>query len=161
MTAAREWLAGRTIRERRLLALGAVFVVAFLGWLLVVRPLLDAEATTRARFADASERLGAVRERMAAFGATGGARVAAARGVGAVDLFVARSAAEAGFTLDRNDPAGVDRTAVAIGTARPTAVLGWLGGLEASGVTADELSVRPSAVAGSVAVTASLRRVGS
>ena len=161
MTALREWFAGRTVRERRLIALMGLVALFVLGWLLVVRPLLDAEVAGRERYAASVERLSAVRERMTALAATDGQRVASARAIGAVDLFVAQSAADAGFTLDRNDPAGADRTDVAIATARPTAVLGWLNGLEGSGVAVDQLSVRPAEIAGTVAVTASLRRVGA
>lgn len=161
MTALREWFAGRAVRERRLIALMGLVALFVLGWLLVIRPLLDAEAAGRERYAASIERLGAVRERMAALAATDGRRVAGARAIGAVDLFVAQSAAEAGFTLDRNAPAGADRTDVAIATAKPTAVLGWLNGLEERGVAVDQLSIRPAAVAGTVALTASLRRVGT
>ncbi len=161
MNAAREWFAGRTLRERRLLALGGIVAFFTLGWLLVIRPLADAEIAARARHTEAVERLGEVRNRMAALATTDGRLVASARGIGAVDLYIAQSAAEAGFALDRNDPAGPDRTSVAIATARPQALFGWLGGLEAAGVAIDSLSARPAEVAGTVAVTATLRRVGT
>lgn len=161
MRALKDWFAGRTVRERRLIALMGLVAVFVCGWLLVIRPLLDAEAAARARHLAAVERLGAVRNRMDALAATSGQRIAAGRAAGAVDLYVAQSAAEAGFTLDRNDPAGVDRTSVAIATARPTALFGWLSGLEGSGITVDQLSVRPAEIAGTIAVTATLRRVGA
>ena len=161
MSALRAWFAGRTVRERRLVALMGLIAFFVLGWLLVVRPLLDAEAVGRERYDASVERLGAVRDRVAALAATDGQRVASARALGAVDLFVAQSAADAGFALDRNDSAGADRTEVAIGTARPTAALSWLNGLERSGVTIDQLSIRPAEAAGTVAITASLRRVGA
>jgi len=155
-----DWLAGRTARERRLLALMGLIAFFTLGWLLIIRPLVDWEVTARARLTEAADRLGDVRGRMSALGVGDGRRVAAARGLGAVDLYVAQSAAEAGFTLDRNDPAGSDRTSVAIATARPQALFGWLGGLEAAGVTVETISARPAETPGSVAVTASLRRIG-
>lgn len=161
MSALTDWLTGRTVRERRLLALMGIVAFFTLGWLLVIRPLLDWQVAARAELTEAADRLGDVRARMAALGEADGSRVAAARGVGAVDLFVAQSAAETGFTLERNDPAGADRTSVAVATARPTALFGWLGGLEAAGVTVDSLSVRPAETAGSVAVTATLRRIGT
>lgn len=161
MSGLRQWFAGRTLRERRLIALLGIISVFVLGWLLVIRPLLDAEVAARARHLAAVDRLGAVRGRMVALAATDGQQVAAGRAAGAVDLYVAQSAVEAGFALDRNDPAGADRTTVAIATARPTALFGWLGGLEASGIAVDQLSVRPANVAGTVALTASLRRVGT
>lgn len=161
MRALRDWFAGRTVRERRLIALMGLVVVFVFGWLLAIRPLLDAEAGVRAHQLAAVERLGAVRNRMDALAATDGQRVAAGRAAGAVDLYVAQSAAEAGFTLDRNDPAGADRTSVAIATARPTALFSWLSGLEGSGVTVDQLSARPAEIAGTIAVTATLRRVGA
>lgn len=161
MRALRDWFAGRTVRERRLIALMGLIAFFTLGWLLVIRPLIDAEDAVRADHLAAVERLGAVRGRMAALAATDGQRVAAARAAGAVDLYVAQAAAEAGFTLDRNDPAGTDQTAIAIATARPTALFGWLGRLEASGIAVDALSARPAETPGTIAVTATLRRVGS
>ena len=154
------WLAGRTSRERRLLALLGVIAFFTLGWLLVIRPLVDWEVAARARLVEATDRLGDVRGRMAALGAGNGNRVAAARSLGAIDLYVAQAAAEAGFTLDRNDPAGPDRTSVAIATARPEALFGWLGGLEVAGVTVETISARPAETPGAVAVTATLRRIG-
>ena len=161
MRALRDWFAGRSLRERRLIALMGIVAFFTLGWLLVIRPLMDAEDTVRADHQAAVERLGAVRGRMAALAATDGQRVAAARAAGAVDLYVAQAAAEAGFTLDRNDPSGTDRTSVAIATARPTALFGWFGRLEASGIAVDTLGMRPAETPGTVAVTATLRRVGS
>ena len=124
-----DWLAGRTLRERRLLALMGLIAFFTLGWLLVIRPLVDWEVTAQTRVTEATDRLGDVRGRMAALGAGNGRRVATARGLGAVDLYVAQSAAEAGFTLDRNVPAGPDRTDVAIATApgRRRCSAGWAG----------------------------------
>lgn len=155
-----DWVAGRTVRERRLLALMGVIAFFTLGWLIVIRPLIDWEVAARAEMAAAADRLGDVRARMSALGSGDGRRVAAARAIGAVDLAVARSAADAGFTLDRNDPAGPDRTELAIATARPQALFGWLAGLETTGVAVDTISVRPSQTPGTVSVTASLRRIG-
>ena len=160
MTALRDWFAGRSVRERRLIALMGLVALFTLGWLFVIRPLADAQVEARTRHTEAVERLGSVRDRLLALGASDGQLVASARALGAIDLYVAQSAAEAGFALDRNDPAGPDRTDVAIATARPQALFGWLGGLEAAGVAVDALSARPADVPGTVAVTATLRRVG-
>ena len=126
----------RSPRERRLIQVMLGLAVIVLGWVLVVRPLTDMREAAKTRHAAAVVALGEARARTAP-GAAPGAPAA-----GPVDALVARTANEAGFTNARITSQGADRASVAVDSARPQALFGWIARLEQSGLAVERLSTR-------------------
>jgi general secretion pathway protein M len=130
------WWSERSPRERRLLQVMFGLAVIVLGWLLVVRPLTDALDAAKTRHAAAVVALGEARARAAPGGAPG------APAAGPADALVARTANEAGFTNARITSQGADRASVAVESARPQALFGWIARLEQSGLAVERLTTR-------------------
>lgn len=131
-----------TLRERVLIVVMLALFATVLLWLAVVRPVNDALANGRAAQAGAVARAGRIDAAVAALRRTD---AAAPLLQGALDQSVVQSATEAGFTLDSQNSPGPDRLAIAIGSARPTALFAWLAALEARGVAVDTIAVTPAA----------------
>ena len=130
------WWEGRSRREQRLIQIAAFLAVLVLGWLLVVRPLIDMREAAQERHAAAVVALGEARAR-ATPGAAPGAPAA-----GPVDALVARTANEAGFTNARITSQGATRASVAVDAARPQVLFGWVARLEQSGLVVERLNAR-------------------
>jgi len=130
------WWGERSPRERRLIQVMLGLAAIVLGWLLVVRPLMDMREAAKERHAAAVVALGEARARTMP-GAAPGAPAA-----GPVDALVARTANEAGFTNARITSQGADRASVAVDSARPQALFGWIARLEQSGLAVERLSTR-------------------
>ena len=130
------WWAERSLREQRLIRAMLALAVIVLGWLLVVRPLMDMRDAAKERHAAAVVALGEARAR-AIPGASPGAPAA-----GPVDALVARTANEAGFANARITSQGVERASVALDAARPQVLFGWIARLEQSGLVVERLNAR-------------------
>jgi general secretion pathway protein M len=131
------WLA-RTSRERWLLAVMLALVALVLVWLLVLRPLSDMLSAARQRHGEAVAALAEARSQAAAIAALEKNRPAAF--AGPIDAAVAAAAAQAGFQLSGLQPEGAGRVSLAIGAAKPQALFGWIGGLEAQGYIVQSLT---------------------
>lgn len=154
----RSWWVGLTPRERWLVGIAASLGTAVLAWLIALG-LATALADARTAHAAAVDRAAAIAARVDAIEAAQQRPAARTSGTGAasVDLFLAQSAAERGFTLSRNEPQGGTGATIAIANARAPALLAWLSALEDAGLIASEVSIRPNAD-GTVALTATVRR---
>lgn len=130
------WWRERSRREQRLIQVMVGLALIVLGWLLVVRPLLDGLDAAKTRHAAAVVALGEARAR-ALPGTAPGAPAA-----GPVDALVARTANEAGFSNARITSQGAERASVAIDSARPQVLFGWVARLEASGLRVERLTAR-------------------
>jgi general secretion pathway protein M len=130
--------ASRTPRERRLLAVMLGLIALILAWLLILRPLGDMLSAAKARHGEAVEALAEARAQAAAIERLERRKPAAA--AGPIDMAVAAEASQAGFQLSQLQPRDGDRVALAIGSARPQALFGWVAGLEARGLIVDTLS---------------------
>jgi general secretion pathway protein M len=130
------WWSERSRREQRLIQVMIGLALIVLGWLLVVRPLTDALDAAKTRHAAAVVALGEARARTTPGGAPG------APAAGPVDALVARTANEAGFTNARITSQGSERAGVAVDSARPQALFGWVARLEQSGLVVDRLTTR-------------------
>lgn len=131
-----------TVRERVLIMVMLGLLAVVILWLGIVRPVNDGLANARAEHTLAVDRAGRIDAAVQALRRTAGAaRVLS----GALDQLVVQSAGEAGFTLDSQNPVGPDRMAIAIGSARPTALFTWLAALEARGVGVETITVQPAA----------------
>ncbi|HTU13349.1 MAG TPA: type II secretion system protein GspM [Allosphingosinicella sp.] len=147
------WWRERSLREQRLIQVMLGLAAIVLGWLLVVRPLLDGLDAAKTRHAAALVALGDARAR-ATPGAAPGAPAA-----GPVDALVARTANEAGFANARITSQGADRAGVAVDAARPQALFGWVARLEQSGLRVERLTARANSDR-TIAAELTLRRGG-
>lgn len=152
------WWTSLSTRERWLVGVAAALAVPIIGWFLIALPLQSALSSTREAHGMAVDRHAAVLARVEALAALEGRGSAGpANATASLDLSITQSAAEQGFTLSRNEAQGTNGVIIAIANARAPALLRWLGDLEAAGITAADLSLRPNAD-GTVALTATLRR---
>jgi general secretion pathway protein M len=131
------WLT-RTPRERWLLGIMLALVALVLAWLLILRPLGDMLSAARQRHGEAVAALAEARAQAAAIGALEKNRPAAV--AGPADAAVAAAASAAGFQLSALQPEGPGRVSLAIGAAKPQALFGWIGQLEAQGFIVERLT---------------------
>jgi general secretion pathway protein M len=158
MSALRAWWAGLSDREQRMLMLMLAMAGGVFLWLGIWRPIRAGIEAGRARYAIALDTNASVRAKLATLNAQpkppkGGSS-------GPIDQIVAQSAAETGLTLDRSAAQGQGRIAITIGSARAGALLTWLSGLEARGITVETMSMTPGTTAGTVVVQAVLKGAG-
>lgn len=131
------WWDARSARERMLLGTMFALLAIVFVWLIVVRPLADQLDAARQRHGAAVVALAEAR-----------ARIPSAAGpapAGPADSIVARTASEAGFTgarIARQGPAGAS---VAIDSARPQALFGWVAEMERRGLVVERLRARANA----------------
>ncbi len=136
------WWAARSERERRMLAVMATLIALVLIWFAAIRPLMNARATAEARLQAASTALGQARADAATFNRGAESQAQAPRPLAP---FVTTSATEQGFTNmivtgDRDDAAAITSAQV-----RPAPFFGWIGQLEARGVTVRSLTATANA----------------
>lgn len=134
------WWEGRTLRERRMLALMAVLLAGVLVWLMVVRPVLAWRETAAADRVEAEADLADVRAGLRLIAPS----ASTARPVIDVEGFeplVLRTAEAAGLTIKT----GMDATggmAFRIPNATSAALFGWMSALERDhGITVVSLGV--------------------
>lgn len=116
----------------------AVLTVITLVWGGIVRPVGDALSSARERHARAIEALADAEMQMTALTALQQTRPAPMQGT--LDAEIRNRASAAGFALGNVTLQGNDRVQIAIASARPAALFGWIAGLEASGLIVDSLS---------------------
>jgi general secretion pathway protein M len=134
------WWDGRTLRERRMLAVMAVLLAATFVWLAVVRPALAWRAEAGRQRTVAAADLAAVRV-AATHLAPKPAAAPATADAGGLEPLVLQTAAAAGLTITTGmDPSG--RLGFRIASGSSSAVFGWLAGLQtAHGVEVVSLGV--------------------
>jgi general secretion pathway protein M len=146
------WWQERSLRERQLLGVMFALLAVVILWFGIVGPIESGKKAARADHAEALDRNAAIRARLAVLKRPMPAMAATS---GPLASRVETSAGEAGFILTRNAAASSGRVDIAIGSARPTALFGWIGGLEAQGVAVEMLTVTPAA-SGTVAAQMTL-----
>ena len=154
----KNWWAGLSGRERRLVGIAAVLALGVLGWA-IARPAVAAFIDLESRHRAAIEREGRVAAKVALLGARPAQSIAAGVDAGAIDQFLQQSAGEIGLTLDRNEARGANQATIAIATAKAPVLTDWLAALEAQGFIIDQLTITPAAD-GTVGMTAELRKGG-
>ncbi|QNE30738.1 type II secretion system protein M [Sphingomonas sp. NBWT7] len=153
MTDLRVWYAGRSLREKRLILVMLVLLAVTIVWAGIVRPVRDGLDAARDRHARAVVRLGEVQRQVAMVKAIQRGRPRTPEG--AIADAVRARADEAGFALSSLEPDG-DRVRIAIATAKPGALLGWIAALEADGLLVDASSITGNGD-GTVAATLTLK----
>jgi general secretion pathway protein M len=131
------WLA-RSPRERWLLGVMLALVALVLVWLLILRPLSDMLSAARQRHGEAVAALAEARSQAAAIAALEKDRPAPF--AGPIDAAVAAAASDAGFQLSGLQAEGAGRVSLAIGSAKPQALFGWIAALEAQGYIVQSLT---------------------
>ena len=131
------WLRARTRREQYMVAGGAIAVVLAVAYFLIV-PLSDALASAKARHADAVIALGETQARVDAVKALQAERAGPLDAP--LESVLRTRANDAGFALTNVTPQGSDHVLLTIASARPGALIGWVAGLEASGILVDRLA---------------------
>jgi general secretion pathway protein M len=150
----KNWWDQHSAGERWTMAVLGVAVALVILWLGIYRPVEDGLAAGWARQGAALDRYGSVRSKVEAL-----KRLPAKppRAALPVEQVVTQSAAEAGFTLDKVGNPGGNGMSVSIASARTTALLAWLSGLEQGGVAVQSISIVPGQTPGTVAVQAVFR----
>lgn len=133
----RSWWRTRTLREQRLLLVMAGLAAIVLVWLLIVRPLSDAQSAARERHSAAVLALAELRAQADAIAAA--QQSAPVAFGGPLDAMLAQSASEAGFAAARVVPGGPGQASVTIDAVRPQAFFGWVAGMERRGLIVDGL----------------------
>jgi general secretion pathway protein M len=131
------WYRARTTREQYLVLAGGAMVLIALCYFLVV-PLGDALDSAKARHADAVIALGETQVRVDAVKAAQRDRPAALDAP--LESLIRARANDAGFALASVVPQGSDRVQIAIASARPGALVGWIAELEAGGILVDRFA---------------------
>lgn len=131
------WFRARTQREQYMVVGGAIAVALAFAYFLIV-PLSDALASAKARHADAVIALGETQARVDAVKALQAERAAPLDAP--LESVIRTRANDAGFALTNVTPQGSDHVQLAIASARPGALIGWIAGLEASGILVDRLA---------------------
>jgi general secretion pathway protein M len=133
------WFDGRSLREKRMLLVMAALAALTLLWAGIILPVTDALSSSKERHADAVVRLGETQARLAVLRDLQRDRPAALGGP--LDAIIRTRANDAGFPLSLATPLGSDRVQIAITSARPGALLAWIGELERSGILVDSLNM--------------------
>ncbi|MET3825911.1 general secretion pathway protein M [Sphingomonas sp. PvP055] len=131
------WYRARTQREQRLVFGGAVIAILAVAYLLIV-PLNDILESERGRHATDVIALGETQVRVDAVKAAQADRIAPLQEP--IESVIRARANDAGFALATVTPQGSDRVAIAIASARPGALTGWVADLEASGILVEQLT---------------------
>ncbi len=147
------WYQGRSLRERRLILVMLALLVVTILWAGVIRPVRDGLASSRERYATAVVRLGEVQREVAQVKAIQRARPSPIEGP--LPDAIRTRADEAGFTLTTLEPDG-NAVRIAIATAKPSALLGWIATLEADGLLVDATTITGNGD-GTVSATMTLR----
>lgn len=138
MTGLRLWFAARSLREKRLLIVMVALAAVTLVWALIIRPVNDGLSNARERHQNAVIRLAETQARVKAVAAIEQQHPSA---IGApLDVVIRDRANEAGFALTSVNADGPNRVQIAIATARPGALFGWIAQLESTGIIVESLA---------------------
>lgn len=145
------WFVGLSQREKALVAIAGLLLVAVTGYYGVIKPLSGAMETAEKRYVDAVERQGRIDSKIAALKQPLGEETV--KYSGAIDSFVSQSAGETGIAVGSITPQSENRVNMVVESAKPVAFFGWLARIERQGVSVETLSISPS---GNEAISATL-----
>ena len=133
----RLWYAERSLREKRLLMVMAGLAALTLVWAAILRPVSDGLSSARERHANAVIRLAETRLRVKELEAIRQHRPAPLSAP--LETLIRDRASEAGFALASVTADGPARVRIAIASARPGPLFGWIADLEEAGILIDSL----------------------
>ncbi len=141
MTAVKDWFQALSQREKILIGVMGFLVALVVGYYAIVAPFINAYSSAQKSYADAVDSQARIEAKVAAL--TAPADEAVKPVTGPLDVFISQNAGEAGFAVGRLDPQTNGTVRLAIDSAKPTALFGWLARLEGRGVSVEELAVNP------------------
>lgn len=151
------WFNALSLREKLMIAAAAALSAVIILIFLIGLPLLAAIETKQQEYVAALDRRARVEARIENLATA--APAADNNLSGSLQSVISQSAAEAGFALDRADPAAADGLEIAMAKARPKALMTWLNDWEARGIVAEQVDIK-AGTDGTVSVTALLKRSG-
>ena len=128
----RLWFTALSLREKRLVLSAVALAIVTLFWFGLIRPVSDGLYAARVRHNDAVLRLAATEAQVRAIGEMQRSRPAPLRAP--LEATIRERATAAGFSLANVTPQADNSVQIQITAARPTALFGWIAGLEADGV---------------------------
>ncbi|MEW4468264.1 type II secretion system protein GspM [Parasphingorhabdus sp. JC815] len=134
---------GLSQREQILIGVLGFLIALILGYYALIAPFLGAYESAQNRYTQAIDRQTQIEAKVAAL--TAPLNTAIKPVDGPLDIFIGQNAGEAGFAVGRLDPQNDGTILLAIDSANPTALFGWLSALESRGVSVAELTVNPGA----------------
>ncbi|GAB5482216.1 MAG: hypothetical protein Pars92KO_19730 [Parasphingorhabdus sp.] len=151
IAALKDWFQALSQREKVMIGILGVLVALVVGYYAIVAPFINAYVSAEKSYADAIESQARIESKVAALTAPADKTVTPV--AGPLDVFISQNAGEAGFAVGRLDPQTNGMVRLAIDSAKPTALFGWLATLEARGISLEELTVNPG---GNETVTATI-----
>ncbi len=133
------WFRSRSLREQRLLLVMSALLALTIVWAGIILPLTDALSSARTRHDAAVVLLGETEARVHDIKAFEQDRPAP---LGApLDTIIRDRANAAGFALANVTRVGDSGVQIGIASARPGALMAWIGGLEDDGILVDTLTL--------------------
>lgn len=139
----KDWFQALSGREKVLIGIMGFLIVLVVGYYAVVAPFVNAYVAAQKSYAEAIDSQVRIEAKVAALSAPSDKSVRPL--AGALDVFISQNAGEAGFAVGRLDPQTNGTVRLAIDSAKPTALFGWLARLESRGISVEELAVNPGA----------------
>jgi general secretion pathway protein M len=155
IAALRTWFTGLSRREQYLVGIAGgltALVVLIFG---IILPAMAAIDSAKLELDEAVQRRGRIE---ASVESAASQKPAGQVAGGDIDLLVSQSAAEQGFDIVKSAGGGAGQISFRIDQARAPALLAWLSGLEAQGITVRSISLR-GGTSGSLTVDAQLQQV--
>lgn len=150
------WFDGLSLRERLLVGMAAVLSALLIAIYGIYIPLTTSIQEKQVAYREALERRVAIEAMVEQANQRQIVAIVAAP-AGPLEQLVNQRATEAGFTLEKADPAGNGRVSIKMPQARPTALMKWLAELEQEGIVAEQIELKVGS-AGTVSVNATLAR---
>jgi len=151
ISALTNWFAALSQREKILIGLLGFLLAATIGFYGIYQPLSHGVQNAQDRYQEAVERQARIDAKVTALQqpASSGEK----RASGSLGSYVSQSAGETGIAVGRIDPQTDGRVNMAVDSAKPTALFGWLSRLEAQGIFVEALNAKPN---GNDTVTANI-----
>lgn len=139
----KNWFQALSQREKILIGVMGFLVALVVGYYAIIAPFIGAFETAEQRYLQAVDGQARIEAKVDALTAPIGKTVKPM--AGPLDVFISQNAGEAGFAVGRLEPQTNGSVKLAIDSAKPTALFGWLATLESRGISVEELAVNPGA----------------
>lgn len=135
----KDWFLALSRREQILVGFLAFLLVITILFYGVFRPVYAGIESAEQRYELAIERQLRIETKVAALNAPRDIELVA--GNQPLDAFLSQSAGEEGFPVDTINAQTDGRIMMTVGSAKPTALFGWLARLEGQGIVVSELNI--------------------
>ncbi|MEH6756002.1 MAG: type II secretion system protein GspM [Parasphingorhabdus sp.] len=139
----KDWFLALSQREKILISVMGVLIALLVGYFAIIAPFIGAFDAAEKRYGQALDSQARIEAKVDALKAPKDKTVKLM--AGPLDIFISQNAGEAGFAVGRLDPQSNGSVRLAIDSAKPMALFGWLATLERRGISVEELSVNPGA----------------